>query len=312
MSVLPSWGTHRVYATYRSLTDGSWLAGTVTVSLPVDVHSVTDDAIIPKGRHINAQPLNTTTGLPSLDINVPASDDPDNLPQDFYVEITVQLNEPRVNYTYKIPTPLGGETNLRTILDPDSVTVDGPLFVGVAGGLARLSDDGTNVLDAQGNPISTGGGGTALTTYGQVSGLPDYPATFPADLSGTATSAQGEKADTAVQPDDLAPVATSGAYGDLTGTPTIPPAYDDTALSGRVDALEGAGYITAADVPAAPTWDTLSGKPAVIAAGTTAATARDAIEAQKAIPVYADNAAVIAALNAGQVAVGDIVGIEAP
>lgn len=183
MPVLPSWGTHRVYATFRSLADGSWLAGTVTVSLPVDVHSITDDAIIPKGRHLQ-QPLNTDSGSPSLDINVPASDDPDNLPQDFYVEIIVQLTEPRVTYTYKIPTPLGGETNLRTVLDPKSVTVDGPLFVGVAGGLARLSSDGLSVLNADGDPISTGGGGTTLTSYDQVSTLADYPATFPADLTG--------------------------------------------------------------------------------------------------------------------------------
>lgn len=37
---------------------------------------------------------------------------------------------------------------------------------------------------------------------------------------GAATSAQGTKADTAVQPGALAAVATSGAYADLTGTPS--------------------------------------------------------------------------------------------
>jgi hypothetical protein len=36
-----------------------------------------------------------------------------------------------------------------------------------------------------------------------------------------ATSAQGALADTAVQPSDLADVATSGSYGDLSGTPTL-------------------------------------------------------------------------------------------
>lgn len=36
-----------------------------------------------------------------------------------------------------------------------------------------------------------------------------------------ATAAQGTKADSAVQPGDLATVATSGAYTDLTGTPTL-------------------------------------------------------------------------------------------
>ena len=42
------------------------------------------------------------------------------------------------------------------------------------------------------------------------------------DASEFATSTQGGKADTAVQPTDLATVATSGQYSDLTGTPSIP------------------------------------------------------------------------------------------
>ena len=41
---------------------------------------------------------------------------------------------------------------------------------------------------------------------------------------GAATTAQGAKADTAVQPAGLAAVATSGAYSDLGGKPTIPAA----------------------------------------------------------------------------------------
>lgn len=45
---------------------------------------------------------------------------------------------------------------------------------------------------------------------------------------GAATTAQGAKADTAVQPGDLATVATTGAYSDLTGTPTIPTVGDGT------------------------------------------------------------------------------------
>lgn len=47
------------------------------------------------------------------------------------------------------------------------------------------------------------------------------------DVSGWqsfATSAQGTKADTAVQPSDLATVATTGDYSDLTNKPTIPAA----------------------------------------------------------------------------------------
>lgn len=46
-----------------------------------------------------------------------------------------------------------------------------------------------------------------------------------------ATSAQGAKADSAVQPGSLSPVATSGAYGDLSGKPTIPAQFNPIAGS---------------------------------------------------------------------------------
>lgn len=49
----------------------------------------------------------------------------------------------------------------------------------------------------------------------------------------------------------LATVATSGSYDDLTDKPTIPAAYDDTTLSGRVSALENAGYVTSSTMTTA-------------------------------------------------------------
>lgn len=67
------------------------------------------------------------------------------------------------------------------------------------------------------------------------------------DISGKANSA------------DLATVATSGSYNDLTNKPTIPAAYDDTTLSGRVSALENAGYVTSSTMTTA-----LAGKQDVI------------------------------------------------
>lgn len=48
--------------------------------------------------------------------------------------------------------------------------------------------------------------------------------TLTASDVGAATTAQGAKADTAVQPADLATVATTGDYDDLLNKPTIPPA----------------------------------------------------------------------------------------
>lgn len=55
---------------------------------------------------------------------------------------------------------------------------------GEPGGIAALDADG-NVLDGSGNPVTGGGGGTALTSYAtQVESLNDYPAAFPPDLTG--------------------------------------------------------------------------------------------------------------------------------
>lgn len=57
-----------------------------------------------------------------------------------------------------------------------------------------------------------------------------------ADLATVATS--GAYSDLSGTP-TLATVATSGSYNDLSNKPTIPAAYDDTALAARVSALEG-------------------------------------------------------------------------
>jgi hypothetical protein len=59
-----------------------------------------------------------------------------------------------------------------------------------------------------------------------------------------ATAAQGEKADTAIQPADLSSVATSGAYSDLTGTPSLGTAA--VADTGDFDAAGAAAAAQAA------------------------------------------------------------------
>lgn len=56
---------------------------------------------------------------------------------------------------------------------------------------------------------------------------------------GAATTAQGTKADTAVQPSDLATVATTGDYDDLTNKPTIPAAQ----VNSDWDAVSGVAQI---------------------------------------------------------------------
>ena len=65
-------------------------------------------------------------------------------------------------------------------------------------------------------------------------------------LNAKATSAQGTLADSAVQPGDLATVATSGSYNDLADKPSIPStsglaseSYVDTAVADIVDSAPG-------------------------------------------------------------------------
>ena len=60
------------------------------------------------------------------------------------------------------------------------------------------------------------------------------------DVGAFATAAQGAKADSAVQPSDISTVATTGSYDDLTGKPTIPAAQvnsDWNASSGKAQIL---------------------------------------------------------------------------
>jgi len=67
---------------------------------------------------------------------------------------------------------------------------------------------------------SAGGGVGPPQPHAASHGVGQPDEITPASI-GAATAAQGAKADTAVQPDDLATVATTGAYGDLSGLPTL-------------------------------------------------------------------------------------------
>jgi hypothetical protein len=98
-----------------------------------------------------------------------------------------------------------------------------------------------SLVGPQGPP---GDGGTGGGTVASVAGVGpdvggDVPLT-PADIDA-ATSAQGALADTAVQPGDLATVATTGAYADLSGKPTL-----GSAASAATSDFDPAGAASAA------------------------------------------------------------------
>ena len=86
-------------------------------------------------------------------------------------------------------------------------------------------DDGGTVIDIEVDAVGPVGppgvvAATGIATYDDLTQTIDVPMPTAADV-GAATAAQGATADTAVQPGDLASVATTGDYDDLTGKPTL-------------------------------------------------------------------------------------------
>ena len=218
----PSWNLVRVYGTWRGM-DGALRAGTYKVTLPARITNTTDDAIIPAGTYASGALQTAVDGSPSLDVLVPATDDPDNAETGWKVSILVSFTDAAAEL-YVIDVPVanrpvvdggnGAGVNLRTVVLSASIPQQVALYkVGVPGGLAQLDASG-QVIDANGDPVTGTGGGAVDSVNGQV----------------------------------------------------------------------GVVVLTAADVSAkpsnyAPTWDEVTGKPAVIAAGTSQTAARDAIGA---------------------------------
>lgn len=92
--------------------------------------------------------------------------------------------------------------------------------------------------------------------YGDLSGKPTLGTAAATSSTAYATAAQGATADSAVQPGDLATVATSGAYSDLSGTPTpFSGAYGDlTGKPSIPDSLDDlSGTLPYSSLTGAPT-----------------------------------------------------------
>lgn len=102
-----------------------------------------------------------------------------------------------------------------TYTGSDGITLTGTNFTN--SGVRSVASGTTN------GTISVNTGGTTADVAVTGLGSAAYTAS-----SAYATSAQGGKADTAVQPGDLATVATTGDYDDLLNKPTIPTVNDAT------------------------------------------------------------------------------------
>ena len=174
-NLMPAWNLVRVYGTWvlpdpsGATDDWTRATGTYIVKYPGRITNVTDDNAWTGGT-FETGTLSIVEGEESLDIMIPATDDPDIEQVGIKATITILVNGVREEYVIDVPLanrPVetggsGAGVNLRTIALADSIAPQVALYgVGVAGGLAKLSSDGTAVVDADGNPIVGGGGGVA-------------------------------------------------------------------------------------------------------------------------------------------------------
>lgn len=156
MPLVPSYNTQRVYGTWVKQGGAEMRSGSYKVTVPVRVTNATDDVIIPAGVYETGT-LNTTPGVPSLDIQVPCTDDPDNLPQGWQLHIEVTFQDaPGEKYVLNVPTE-GDGINLRTVVLSETLPVPKDvLIVGARGGIAPLDADAK--VPAEFLPDDIGGG----------------------------------------------------------------------------------------------------------------------------------------------------------
>lgn len=86
---------------------------------------------------------------------------------------------------------------------------------------------------ADGAEVNVQSDWTAVSGDAQILNKPTLGTAAATDSTDYATAAQGATADTAVQPGDLATVATSGSYNDLSDKPTIPAAAPVDSVNGQ-------------------------------------------------------------------------------
>lgn len=168
---VPSWNLVRLYGTWRGM-GGELKQGTYTVTVPARITNSTNDAIIPAGVFAAGALQTSVDGSPSMDLQVPATDDPDNEQSGWKLVVAVKFPDASAeNYVIDVPIadrPIidggtGDGVNLRRIALAAQIPQQIALYrVGVPGGLARLDADG-DVIDAYGVKILAGGGGSGST-----------------------------------------------------------------------------------------------------------------------------------------------------
>ena len=139
---------------------------------------------------------------------------------------------------------------------PETTITDLPDAAALTGAERVPMDQAGATVDATTQAIAdladadpAGTAAAAVTAHeGEADPHPDY-ALADGSRGAFATLAQGALADSATQPGDLAAVAVSGAYGDLTGEPSIPSTPGDV---GAEPAGTAAAAVTAHEAAADP------------------------------------------------------------
>lgn len=145
------------------------------------------------------------------------------------------------------------------------------VFAAVAGAWVATGVSGGAVSAASITDSSASGRSVLTGTPAQGRTALELGSAATQESSAFATAAQGAKADTAVQPGALAAVATSGAYSDLSGRPTLGTAAA-TDVAAYATAAQGAKADTAVQpgalalVATSGAYADLSGKPDISAA----------------------------------------------
>ena len=322
-NLMPAWTLVRVFGTWAqpdpsAADDSDWVrsAGTYTVTYPGRITNVDDDNMWTGGVYETGS-LSIAPGEESLDIMIPATDDPSIEQTGIKATVTINVNGTREVYVIDVPTAArpvetggsGAGVNLRTIALASSIGPAVALYgVGTPGGLAKLSSDGLSVVDKDGNPIAGGEGGVAgvssvngrigIVTLSKTDvGLANADNTSDANkpVSTATATALGLKADKASPTFTGTPAAPTATAGTNT-TQLATTAFVTTAVAavegggGAVDSVNGeVGVVVldAADVGAAAAAHThaatgISDSTAVGRAVLTAATAdaaRSAISA---------------------------------
>lgn len=272
-NLMPAWTLVRVYGTWAkpdpgAADDADWVrsTGTYTVTYPGRVTNVDDDNMWTGGTYETGT-LSIDPGEESLDIMIPATDDPSIEQVGFKATVTVVVDGTHEVYVIDVPTAArpvesggtGAGVNLRTIALASSIGPATALYgVGTPGGLAKLSSDGLSVVDKDGNPIAGGEGGVAgvSSVNGRI-GIVTLSKTDVGLANADNTSDANKPVSTATQ--TALNLKANLASPTFTGTPAVPTATPGTNTTQAASTAFVEAAVAAAPGGGASDWGDLGG-----------------------------------------------------